>query len=395
MTEDHPAPVPPGGRVPASRYRSRAFWELEWDRLWTRVWLLAGHVGRLAAPGDYFTLEVGPESLLVARGEDGRVRAFYNVCQHRGNVLCPAESGRVAAFECSYHRWCYRLDGALARAPARDHLAGEIRLAEIPCAVRLGFVWISMSAEPEPIDAFLAPVAPAIAAYRPERFTARDETTVAVACNWKTSVDVNNESYHLRSLHPELLEWIDDAQVREELLGRHSSIHVPLRGALAARARVEAEAEGIDLSALPDEALVEKRQFHVFPNVQLNFTARSLEVYRHRPSGSDPLATLFDEQSYELLPPGVAARPRRARRIEHSEASLGPVMDADVDLLPLLTRGMASRGFPGLSLGAREGCIANMHRAIDGYLFPVESTMGLRPAETGSAPNLESPDAQR
>jgi hypothetical protein len=129
--------------------------------------------------------------------------------------------------------------------------------------------------------------------------------------------------------------------------------------------------------------------------VQLNFMARSLEVYRHRPSGSDPLATLFDEQSYELLPPGAPVRPRRARRIKHGEAPLGPVMGADVDLLPLLTRGMASRGFPGLCLGAREGCIANMHRAIDGYLFPAESTMGQSPAEPGSAPYPGPLDAPR
>ena len=412
MADDRPAPVPPGARIPASRYRSRAFWELEWDRLWTRVWILAGHVGRLAAPGDFFTLDVGPESLLVVRGEDGRARAFHNVCQHRGNVLCRTESGNAATFQCSYHHWRYRLDGALASAPRADAFPGrrlteEIRLAEISCAVRLGFVWVSMSAEPEPIDAFLAPVAPGIALYRPERFTQATEVTVEVACNWKTSVDVNNEAYHIPTLHPELLEVVDDALIEEEMLGPHSTIRVPLgaaargspsegkigaglqhfmrsvgldpatfqgtaaevRPALARAVRARAVAEGVDLSALPDEALVEKRQFHVFPNVQLNFTARTLEIYRHRPHGAEPLATLFDEQFYDLLPPGAPRKPLRARRLKHGEAPLGPVMGADVDLLPLLTRGMASRGFAGLYLGGREAGIANMHRALDAWLF--------------------------
>ncbi len=415
MTDDAPAPLAPGARVPASRYRSRAFAELEWERLWTRVWLLAGHVARLSTPGDYFTFEVGTESLLVTRGDDGRARAFYNVCQHRGNQLCAAESGRGSSFQCGYHQWRYHLDGKLAHAPGADAFPrGEldrIRLAEIPCEERLGFVWVSMSKDPEPIDAFLAPVAAQIAAHHPERFTPVSEITVEVACNWKTSVDVNNEGYHLRALHPELLSVVDDALVREELLGPHSTIRIPLgaaargtpdegkigpglqqfmrsmgldpatfrgtaaevRPALVRAARARAVAEGVDLGSLPDEALVEKRQYHVFPNVQLNFTARTLEIFRHRPRGADPRATLFDDQFHELLPAGAPARPRRFRRIKHGEASLGPVMSADVDLLPGLTRGMESRGFEGLLLGAREGCIAHMHRALDAYLFPGEA----------------------
>ena len=411
MTDDTPAPLVSGKPVPASRYSSPAFWQLEWDRIWTRVWLLAGHVARLPTSGDFFTVEIGPETLLVVRGDDGRVRAFYNVCQHRGHVLCPADEGKVASFECPYHHWRYRLDGSLSAAPGAGALPcgslDTVRLREVPCEVRLGFVWLAMTPDPEPIDAFLLPVADQIAAYGPERYRPASETTVEVACNWKTSVDVNNEGYHLRTLHAELLEVADDTTAREELLGPHSSIALPLgaaargspsegtitprlrdlmrsmgldpttfegnasgvRPALALAIRARANADGVDLSGLTDAALVEKRQFHIFPNVQLNFTPRTLEVYRHRPMGSDPLATLFDDQFYDLAPPGAPPRLRKSRRFKHGEASLGPVMGPDVDLLPHLTRGMASRGFGGLVLTERESCIAHMHRTLDAYLF--------------------------
>ena len=416
MPDEAPAPVPQSGLVPASRYRSRAFWDLEWERMWTRVWLFAGHVARLAEPGDFFTVDIGPEGLLVTRGEDGRVRAFYNVCQHRGNVLCLEESGKAKAFQCAYHHWCYRLDGALARTPAllafpEKRLEDTVRLAEVACEVRFGLIWISMSPEPGSIDDYLAPVAPHLAPYRPERFTPTTETTVEIACNWKASVDVNNEGYHLRTLHPQLLEVIDDALVHEELLGVHSRITIPLgvgakgtkwegkiggglrglmramgldpatfhgsaaevRPALARAARERARVDGVDLDALPDEALVEKRQVHIFPNVQLNFTARTLEIFRHRPRGVDPGATLFDDQFYDLAPVGAPRRPRQARRVKQGGSeSLGAVMGADVDLLPSLQRGMASRGFHGLHLGAQEAGIANMHRALDHYLFGLE-----------------------
>jgi phenylpropionate dioxygenase-like ring-hydroxylating dioxygenase large terminal subunit len=411
LIDEKPSPLVAGKPIPASRYSSRAFWQLEWDRIWTRVWLLAGHVARLPTSGDFFTVEIGPETLLVVRGDDGRVHAFYNVCQHRGHVLCPVDEGRVASFECPYHHWRYRLDGSLASAPGAGALPcanlDTVRLREIPCEVRLGFVWLAMTPDPEPIDAFLLPVAERIAAYGPERYRPASETTVEVACNWKTSVDVNNEGYHLRTLHAELLEVADDTTAREELLGPHSSIALPLgaaargspsegtitprlrdlmrsmgldpttfkgnasdvRPALALAIRARANADGVDLSALADAALVEKRQFHIFPNVQLNFTARTLEIYRHRPMGSDPLATLFDDQFYDLAPQGAPPRLRKVRRLKHGEASLGPVMGPDVDLLPHLTRGMASRGFEGLLLTERESCIAHMHRMLDAHLF--------------------------
>ena len=115
--------------------------------------------------------------------------------------------------------------------------------------------------------------------------------------------------------------------------------------------------------------MVDKQQVYVFPNVQLNLTAAGLELYRHRPHPTDPGRMFFDEQAYARAAPGAAARaePTR-RRIRHGEASLGPVMGADVDLLPGLQRGMASRGFRGLYLGADEACIENMHRALDAYL---------------------------
>jgi nitrite reductase/ring-hydroxylating ferredoxin subunit len=411
LRDEEPTPLSPGEPIPASRYSSRAFAKLEWERIWTRVWLLAGHVARVPTPGDFFTWDIGPESLLVTRGDDGRVRAFYNVCQHRGHVLCRADEGRVTSFVCPYHHWQYGLDGSLASAPGAVSLTSgnlqAVRLVEIPCEVRLGFVWVAMNPKPESIDSFLAPVADEIAAYRPERWKPVSETTVEIACNWKTSVDVNNEAYHLRTLHPELLEVADDAGAREELRGPHSSISLPLgaaargspaegkitprlrefmramgldpaafrgtvddvRPALVQAVRARADADGIDLSTLPDAALVDKRQFHIFPNVQLNFTPRSLEVYRHRPFGSDPNATLFDDQSYELFAAGAPPHLRKARRIKHGEAPLGPVMGPDVDLLPHLTRGMASRGFSGLRLTAREGCIAHMHQTLDRYLF--------------------------
>ena len=92
-------------RIPKERYTSPEFARCEWDRMWTRVWLLAGREADVAAPGDWFTFEIGPESIIVARGRDGALHAHYNVCLHRGNRLCEPGRGHTPTFTCRYHAW--------------------------------------------------------------------------------------------------------------------------------------------------------------------------------------------------------------------------------------------------------------------------------------------------
>lgn len=400
------------GRIPAERYFSRGYMDREWERMWTRVWLLGAHAADLAEPGAFVTTEIGRESILIVRQDDGRARAFYNVCQHRGNRLCPAEAGRAQSFRCSYHHWEWRKDGSLGHvfrpgsfgdpAPCPD-----LDLAGIACEERLGFVWVNLANEPGSIDEYLGPIAPLVAAYQPESFRPVSDTTCEIPCNWKLSADVSNEGYHVATLHPELLRILDERGSTLELLGPHSHITVPtgiptseaarsappsgslleymshvgvdvqsfrgtaadVRPAMVRAVRARALADGVDLSALRDDQLVDKHQFYVFPNVQLNFSSRRLEVYRHRPHAADPAITFFDEQAYERFSPSARppARPRRVR-FRAGEQPMGPVMGADVALLPGLQRGVESRGFRGLLLGAEEAAIRNMHVALDRYL---------------------------
>ena len=121
------------------RYTSRAFMRLEWERLWAKVWLVAGRSLDMAKPGDYIATEIGPESIIVVRQADGTVRGFYNVCQHRGNRLRPCgrgQSGSSLSFKCLYHHWEYNLDGSYRRIPDVDTFpqgAPSYGLTEVRC----------------------------------------------------------------------------------------------------------------------------------------------------------------------------------------------------------------------------------------------------------------------
>ena len=113
------APDPDLGleRIPVDRYTDPAFLKLEDDRIWSKTWLLAGAACDVAQPGDFFVFENLRESILVTRAEDGVVRAFYNVCQHRGNQLKQSGCGHSPYLSCGFHGWEYHLNGCIKAIP--------------------------------------------------------------------------------------------------------------------------------------------------------------------------------------------------------------------------------------------------------------------------------------
>jgi len=397
-------------RIPAARYTSEAWLARELQSVFHVAWLLAAHTSNVPTPGAFITFEIASESILIVRADDGTLRAFYNVCQHRGTLLCTQSHGHAASFRCPYHHWEYARDGRLLRAPGAGLAACEadgrpISLRQVHCAERFGFVWVSLAEHAPDLDAHLAPIAAELARYRPQDYRLVHAHEIAVEANWKTSVDVNNEGYHLATLHPELLDMVDARAARFSAHGDHSSIALPIGrptppvnpaeritpalqtllkhlavdplpahatladvpAAIARSFRERANRIGWDLRGFTDDDLTHKHQVHVFPNVQLNFLPFSLELYRHRPHPTDPNRCWFDELSFmhpEQSPPPT---PRR-RQFRHGEHDLGPVMGADVDLLPRLQAGMNSRGFTELRLTAHEPGIAHMHAVLERWL---------------------------
>ena len=134
------APEPSLGlrRIPVDRYTDPVFLKLEDDCIWSKTWLLAGAACDVAEPGDFFVFENLRESVLVTHAEDGVVRAFYNVCQHRGNQLKASGCGNSPYLSCGFHGWEYYLDGSIKEIPeANDFPQGvpaeELSLKEVRC----------------------------------------------------------------------------------------------------------------------------------------------------------------------------------------------------------------------------------------------------------------------
>src|SRR5262245_47313109 len=117
------------GMIQAHIYNDEEIFRLERERLFSRAWVFVGHESEIPQPGDYVVRRVVDDSFIVIRGEDGRVRALFNMCLHRGMQVCRAEMGNASHFRCPYHGWSYRNDGRLVGLPFhRDAYGGEAGL---------------------------------------------------------------------------------------------------------------------------------------------------------------------------------------------------------------------------------------------------------------------------
>jgi Rieske 2Fe-2S family protein len=200
-----------GQRTLAGEYfTSEEVFRAERERIFDRSWLLAGHVSRLPETGSFFLFEHDRESVVVLRDGEGGVRAFHNLCRHRGSRLCVEERGelRGGALQCPYHAWTYGLDGALRAAPNMGGVAGfdpaEHPLLPVALAEWQGLLFVSLAPEPAPFAAALAGLQGKFAAWRLPELRPVREAVYEVAANWKLFFHNYSECYHCPTAHPRL-----------------------------------------------------------------------------------------------------------------------------------------------------------------------------------------------
>ncbi|HEY4459164.1 MAG TPA: aromatic ring-hydroxylating dioxygenase subunit alpha, partial [Pseudonocardiaceae bacterium] len=186
------------------------------------MWFCAVRSAELVKPGDFKTVPVGRESVLVARGRDGALRAFLNVCRHRGARLCVDESGSVKrAFQCMYHAWTYGLDGKLIAAPNLTSMPDidrtEYGLRPVHLREWLGYAWLCLADEPPSFDDDVIGAATerlgsptAIDNYQVDQLAVGKRIRYEVKANWKLIIENFMECYHCATIHPELTEVLPE-----------------------------------------------------------------------------------------------------------------------------------------------------------------------------------------
>jgi Rieske 2Fe-2S family protein len=196
--------------LPARYYTDRALFDKERDLFYRRMWVGVGRLEELPARGSYLVAEVAGDSVIVVRTTaEGDVRAFFNVCRHRGTRLCADAHGQLSgAIQCPYHAWTYDYEGRLIGAPHMDGSPGFARedfpLGAVRAAVWSGFVFVSLAASGPSLDDHLAGLPEKFAPWQMADLMRAHRIEYDVAANWKLIVQNYNECLHCPTLHPTL-----------------------------------------------------------------------------------------------------------------------------------------------------------------------------------------------
>jgi phenylpropionate dioxygenase-like ring-hydroxylating dioxygenase large terminal subunit len=193
--------------IPAAPYYDPAYFELERKAVFLRSWIEIGHVCELPEPGSFIRREIefANASLLIVRGKDGTIRAFHNVCTHRGTQLVEEAQGKRSTFSCPYHMWTFGTDGALLSAPDFESFAldkKDCALKQVAVDVCAGLIFVNFAPDPPPLRTWLSGLAEQLDTLPVARATTFSEYVYEIDANWKLTYDNFQENYHLRFIHP-------------------------------------------------------------------------------------------------------------------------------------------------------------------------------------------------
>jgi phenylpropionate dioxygenase-like ring-hydroxylating dioxygenase large terminal subunit len=201
-----PAGFPKFHDIPIGRYTSDEFWELERRHLWPRAWVLAGRVDDVAGVGDYITFDGLQAPVLIVRGKDLELRAFYNTCQHRGAPVVRDARGTARTLRCQYHSWTYDItDGTLVAVPDERDFVGldkaERCLQRLRCEVWDGWIFVNQDHDAPALLDWLGPIPEQLAELQGPALRTVARRSEVVACNWKVTAEAFLEVYHFRHIH--------------------------------------------------------------------------------------------------------------------------------------------------------------------------------------------------
>jgi phenylpropionate dioxygenase-like ring-hydroxylating dioxygenase large terminal subunit len=417
---------------PPKTYYDPELWKREQEEFWPKVWTMAGRASDLENVGDYFTYELGPESFIVVRQSESEIKAFYNVCPHRGNRVAYNEFGHTSNFTCSFHSWQFGLDGQLQRITDEELFHPKVicdhpGLKEVSCDTWGGFVFVNMDPKAEPLLDFLGVIPEHLAPYNLDKFRIFKDYAIEFNTNWKTAVDAFIEIYHVHSLHPELEALAETKMCQHDLFDHgHSRSLIPeglvshrieprpteLNPALAVMLRQYGvdpdtydgpvdnvrdylvpfkrkwgEENGVAFSKLSDQQLKDLWNYHVFPNMTINVTESVCIIQRWIPHATDPLKCLYSVQTLfpVLNDPSktllditnqatddefVTMDPNnRPERIHTTNGlDLGYVLNQDIEQLQQQQSGIRSRSFDGMRFSYQEIRIPHYWAEMDRYM---------------------------
>lgn len=219
---------------PVEAYISEEYARAERDRLWRKVWLQAGRLEDIPEVGNYITYDILDDSVLIVRTAPDTVKAYHNVCTHRGRRLVDTPPGarnargKRARFVCGFHGWSFDHAGMCVSIQSREDWKGALTdertaLGRVNVDTWGGWVWINLDPDCEPLRDYLEPAATMLDPFQLENMRCRWRKWIVFDCNWKVALEAFNETYHVQTTHPEFMRF-GDFRGWARAQGKHSNI---------------------------------------------------------------------------------------------------------------------------------------------------------------------------
>lgn len=359
--------------LPAWTYHSEALFALERERLFLTHWQLAGHECDIPAPGDWLSFDLLGERAVVMRGADGVLRAFHNLCRHRGARVVAGDAGHCkGSIVCPFHGWVYDLDGSL-RGPARpssfsDLDRTEFGLKPVEMEIFHGFVFLRLSPGPQPsVAELLAPFDADFAAYRVADVLPAGKTRWEsdLPVNWKSVRDVDNEGYHVAMAHPGLQE-LYGRSYRDLNLANGLTVSVGWFGDVPGRCWSVRQyiRHSPDRPDLPKHLQRAWTYYGLFPNTVIAMTPEGVQFYQDLPLSVG--MTRLTGRLYRH--PGETRQARLARYLSYRIDRATSVEDRQLSIWS--NESMKSAAFEGFHLSDLEYGLRCHHDGLS-RLMPV------------------------
>jgi phenylpropionate dioxygenase-like ring-hydroxylating dioxygenase large terminal subunit len=336
--------------------------------IFARTWQLSGHVADLATPGRFVAVQVGSESALAMRGEDGELRAFRNVCRHRASRLREGRGDCGKALRCPYHGWTYRTDGRLIGVPEGRGFPGldKQQLGLMPARVEAfaGLVFVNLDLDAQPLVDTLDGLHERLAPYGIPALERFSESTSSQPANWKIVADNYLEGYHVPIAHPSLMRLLDYQRYTVEVGEGYVYFEAPLREKPSGN-RLERAYQRLvrPMPGLTDADKRVWRYVYLWPNTTIDLYPDQVTTWQINPRG---IAATHDVWAcYRAANPTPAMR--AVQRLNHRLNV--DVADEDADLVARVQSGMATTGWTPGPLGEREAAVAwfadHVRRALE------------------------------
>ena len=426
IVREHRVPDLGTGPISARRYTDPEFFKKEVEHVFLKTWQYAVREEEIPNEGDYYVFDLVGRSVLVTRQQDGSIRAFENVCRHRGRRLA-TQSGCKKAFRCPYHGFTWELDGQFRPGPVSWDFpeidGSNFPLGEVRVGRWGGFVFVNFDPDCRPLEQVIEPLPRHFEYWKINEVYKAAHVGKVLAANWKVCAEAFLENHHVGVTHPQVSPYTPDANAQYDVLSDHVTraisphgypgllyegprlspeqiLEVAMRNgnkagnvtdmtlgsgmterrflALVGRKSLS-ERTGRDLSERCDADFIDGFSYDLFPNFHLWGSLGTKISYRFRPQGLDHEHTLMEVFLYKLAPiDRPVPPPARLQMLERNDkwanvtgdlAYLAGVYDQDESNIPQVQEGLRQLGDREIHFARySEIRCRNLHRMIDAYI---------------------------